>query len=209
MPFTRLCSRKWLSSYRFDFSWFSVTDLFKKILLVCSIFPYQWALSLFLTFLSSKREKNNIFNYFQEAIRSFWIHPRVKLDFPPGGLWTLTEVLTSSVGVFFGWANPAVVWGALLEACCRGWGLFCFLGAGSELSQPREMLLLPPGAWWTLTEVVPSECFEKSIQKLYTIQKMNWLFILWPLSISLIVFLKLAKGTIFDRNITFMATRWS
>jgi hypothetical protein len=31
------------------------------------------------------------------------------------------------------------------------------------LSQPKEKLLFPPGAWCTLTDVVPAECFEKSI----------------------------------------------
>ena len=36
--------------------------------------------------------------------------------------------------------------------------------AGLGSSQPREKLLLPPGAWCTLTEVVPSVCFENSIK---------------------------------------------
>ena len=96
--------------------------------------------------------------------------PNVKLDFPPGGLWTLTEVFPAA-GCSCCWGLgcwTCCCWGCCWGACW-GWVVF-FLGACSGTSQPREKLLLPPGAWWTLTEVVPLECFEKSIYWLFKIE---------------------------------------
>jgi hypothetical protein len=44
--------------------------------------------------------------------------------------------------------------GLSATSCC--WGLLVgLLFVWGVLSQAKEKLLLPPGAWWTLTEVVP------------------------------------------------------
>jgi hypothetical protein len=75
------------------------------------------------------------------------------LERPPGGLRTFTEVLAS--------------WAELLSL--RGSPIMGFLATvwlfleGSGASQASEKLLAPPGAFLTLTEVVPWECLEKSI----------------------------------------------
>ena len=96
--------------------------------------------------------------------------PKVKFDFPPGGLCTFTEVWTS-----LAFWESCIWWtGLLLPFCWTGWlccwaGCYFFFGCywALPLSQPSEKLLPPPGAWWTLTEVVPSVCLEKSMMKLF------------------------------------------
>ena len=83
-------------------------------------------------------------------------HPKVMLDLPPGGLRTLTEVVAFPVGRIDAWLwSLRGAWGATGATVCFCWCL------GS--SQASEKLLLPPGAWCTFTEVVPSPCFECSI----------------------------------------------
>jgi hypothetical protein len=90
------------------------------------------------------------------------------LDRPPGGLCTLTEVFTS-VGwllslkgtlLVVGWVVVVVVF---LEVVVEGAVVLVVVFVGGGFSHPREKLLLPPGVWRTLTDVVPVECFEKSI----------------------------------------------
>jgi len=75
------------------------------------------------------------------------------LDLPPGGLRTLTEVLASVVWLLSWRGTMGLVLVVGLEV----------LVLVLVVSHPSEKLLLPPGAWCTLTEVVPAECFEKSI----------------------------------------------
>lgn len=54
------------------------------------------------------------------------------------------------------WAPNGWIWFLV------GWGFVgALVGAFGSVSQAREKLLFPPGAWWTLTEVVPY--FVKSI----------------------------------------------
>lgn len=112
-----------------------------------------------MIFLTSLRKGSD---YIEKIIKNMPLrtelrnHPKIIFDLPPGGLWTFTEVL--AVCVVEDWLNW--FWGA------SGWtvglttGLTCF-GLTGSVSQAREKVLFPPGAWWTLTEVVPS--FVKSI----------------------------------------------
>lgn len=83
--------------------------------------------------------------------------PKIILDLPPGGLWTFTEVLAVLPAAVVVVAGAMLFWGA------SGWtvGLLGFTylaGFTGSVSQAREKLLLPPGAWCTFTDVVP--CLE-------------------------------------------------
>ena len=81
------------------------------------------------------------------------------LDLPPGGLRTFTDVLVSLVLL------EGRIWLVGRRGCWGTTGFTVGVGllTGSGSPQASEKLLLPPGAWWTLTEVVLSPCFEKSM----------------------------------------------